>query len=989
MIEHSNTSNNHPGVDSSNLDGRIGAGVGIDTGVGTGTSTGTSTGTGIGAGKITGLLPFIPQPSVLWRSFSLWIWVVYALIIINAVPDYFVQYWFNQSLGFQSVFWTNVRMQIYLFMIYGIAVAASIYIPMRVHAVSRVLRKSAIHLSIWIGMFAGWLIAQYYKQFLLAFNGVPFGKTDPVFGKDIGFYVYTLPTLKISLAALEIMILLGAVAFLVARSNELSSKGVLQEPRIRIGTKVCLFLSPLYLSVLLYCFGAVAAVYTYLGRYRLLLKNNEDSGVRTGADYLDLTGIFSSLNRIYLATIVAAGLTIMLAIFLHRINKHYGWITSSSDPEDIPHAGHATRLLRAPLMIGAGLLGLLICFSFCVLIRDSISVAPNEPYIQLKYINRHIEATNRAYRLDNIEVHEWVLPEDPLPPETLLASKTLQNVPYLPTWVTYLEEPPDLHHYQRINVSDSTMVFGPMLQIYQQQQQLRPYYDFLSVDGVRYKVDGQKRMFVSSVRELPSLAFIGRQEWLKYWGSAALLLTHGMGLVMSPANRIDEMGSPEYAVKDVPPNGTHPAFDHEPRIYFGEGAKDDYVLTNIKHLKEFDYATEQGRREFTFPEDLIDGLPVSSVFRRVIFALHTKDVTAFLFSRYIDHKKTRVHVRRTPITRVSSIAPFLFLDSNVYAFIADKKVKWMINGLTTSKEYPYSFREVLGDKSDERAVEKFPERIINYAEDSVKITIDAYSGDVHFYKITEDPIVNTWAKIYDDLFEPISSMPEQVQAQLTYPLQWFHIQFDDIYKRYHQKHPLEFYNVEDLWDDADETIGSIGRGLSGFGTGDQLTFSSEGCSILLDPADLPDGIDGGNPGDLQYVMLMPFTPESARNLRSLIIAFQDPGHYGRLISLRLPQGVFVPGPEQNDAYVCNDRPVHQQVTMWIRHASEVIRGGTLLLPIGGDLLYLETVWANSLQNELPQLKIFAVRYHDLITSGSTLEEAILNRNLVLGFPAGH
>jgi hypothetical protein len=970
MIEQSSTRNSNSGVDSPNLNAEIGIGAG--TGIGT----------------ISGLLPFIPQPRVLWRSFSLWIWVVYGLIIANAVPDYFVQYWFNQSLGYQSVFWTNVRMQVFLFAIYGIAVAASIYIPVRLHAVSRVLRKSAIHFGIWIGMFAGWLVTQYYKQFLLAFNGIPFGKTDPVFGKDIGFYVYTLPTLRISLAAFEIMMMLGAVAFLVARSNELSSQHLLQKPRIRIGTKVCLFLSPLYARVLLYCFGVVAVVHTYLGRYGLLLKNNEDSGVRTGADYLDLTRVFSSLNRIYLATIVVAALTLTAAIFFQRVSKCYGRITSNSNPKDLPPAGQATRLLRAPLMIGAGLLVLLVCFSLCVLIRDSIAVMPNEPYIQLEYINRHIEATNRAYRLDKIEVHEWVLPEEPLLPETLLASKTLQNVPYMPTWVSYLEEPPDLHHYDRINVSDSTMVFGPMLQIYQQQQQLRPYYDFLSVDGVRYKVDGQKRMFVSAVRELPSLAFVGRQEWLQYWGSAALLLTHGMGLVMSPANRVDEMGSPEYVVKDVPPKGTHPAFDHEPRIYFGEGAKDDYVLTNIKYLKEFDYATEQGRREFAFPEGLIDGLSVSSIFRRVILALHTKDVTAFLFSRYIDHKKTRVHIRRTPVTRVSSIAPFLFLDSNVYAFIADKKVLWMINGLTTSKEYPYSFREVLGDKADERAVEKFPEKIINYAEDSVKITIDAYSGKVHFYKIADDPVVNTWAKIYDDLFEPISAMPEEVKAQLTYPLQWFHIQFDDIYKRYHQKHPIEFYNVEDLWDDADEVIGSLGRGLTGFGTGDQLTFSSEGRNILLDPADLPDGIDGGNSGELKYVMLMPFTPEGARNLRSLIIAFQDPEDYGRLINLRIPQGVFVPGPEQNDAYVCNDRPVHQQVTMWIRHASEVIRGGTFLLPIGGDLLYLETVWSNSLQNESPQLKIFAVRYHDLITSGPTLEEAILNRNLVLGLPAG-
>jgi uncharacterized membrane protein (UPF0182 family) len=100
-----------------------------------------------------------------------------------------------------------------------------------------------------------------------------------------------------------------------------------------------------------------------------------------------------------------------------------------------------------------------------------------------------------------------------------------------------------------------------------------------------------------------------------------------------------------------------------------------------------------------------------------------------------------------------------------------------------------------------------------------------------------------------------------------------------------------------------------------------------------------------------------------------------------LLSLQIPQGTFVPGPEQIDAYVDNDRPVHQQVTMWVRHASEVLRGSTLLLPVGGDLLYVETVWVNSLQNDLPQLKLVALRYHDRITSGGTLAEAISKRNL--------
>ena len=931
-----------------------------------------------------GLLQYIPSPDILFRSFCFWIWISFAILIINAIPDYFVQYWFNLSLGYQSIFWTNFWIQFALFMIYAIAVAALIYLPMQLYTKSSILKKSSIHFGIWIGMVFGWVLAHNYLQYLLVINGVPFGDTDPVFGKDIGFYVYLLPAWKISLTAIEILIIVGAISFLFARFNQPGFREVVQKHRLGFGIKVGLFFSPVYFRILLCCFGAAAAINTYLDRYDILMKNNEDSGVRTGADYIDLTGFFSNLNRIYISTFVVFGVVILLIVLLHRFNRLYHDITIKKDKEDLLPVDQLKQLLRTPLWILTGLLGFQICFSVCVIVKENILVKQNEPYIQFQYIDRHIKATNKAYRLDKIEVHEWKIPDVPRKPEALLASKTLQNAPYIPSWVSYLEEPPDLHHFERMKISKSKMVYGPMLQIYQQQQQLRPYYDFLSVDGVRYTVDGSKRMYVSSVRELPSLAFVGRQEWLKYWGSAALLFTHGMGLVMSPVNSIDEMGSPEYVVKDIPPQTIHPEFEHEPRIYFGEGAKDDYVLTNIKYLKEFDYATDQNREEFTFPEDYIDGLPVSSFFRRLIFAVHTKDVSAFLFSRYIDHDRTRVHLRRTPVVRASSIAPFLFIDSNVYAFIANKKVLWMINGLTTSNQYPYSFPEILGDKAEERAVEKFPERIINYAEDAVKITIDASSGEIIFYQITDDPIVSTWAKIYADLFKPISEMPKEVRAQLTYPLQWFHIQFDDIYKRYHQKHPLEFYNVEDLWDDADETLGSIGRGLSGFGSGDQLTFSYEGYNLLLDPADLPGGVDAGNPGDLQYVKLLPFTPEGARNLRSLIIAFQDPKDYGRLISMQIPQGKFIPGPEQIDAYIDNDRPVHQQVTMWIRHSSEVIRGSTLLIPVCGDLLYLETIWANSLQNELPQLKLFAIRYHDLITSAPTLEEAILKRNGVMG-----
>lgn len=922
--------------------------------------------------------PFIPAPRSLWRPAAFWIWAAYVLVVLAALPHFLVQFWFNQSLGYKTIFWINLQTQAAMFLAYGAVLFTTLWLPVQRYARSEGVRRGAVHLGIWIGTFGGWLYARHYQQILLALHGVPFGEVDPVFGKDIGFYVYLLPAWQISLHALELALLVGLAAVVVARYDQLATEGGLQDPRLSLWRKLALFATP-GANLLVFLLGMTIALQTYLSRYGLLLRDNEVSGVRSGAEYLDLIGVFSSLNYIYLTAAVELGLTVAVCTALHRLHR-WGRDSSLADTAAVAPRQTVARLsLWGPLRAGGGLLCIALAFYLGLVVKDHVLVSPNEPLIQREYIRRHIDATLRGYRLEHVEAHEWTLPNAPLSPEGILGSKTVRNAPFISSWVSYLEEPPDVQHYERMLISDSKMVYGPVLHIYEQQQQLRPYYKFLSIDGVRYRVDGEKRMYASAVRELPSRAFVGPQEWLRYWGSAALLFTHGMGLVMSPANLVDEAGNPRYVVKNVPPEIDHPAFEHEPRMYFGEGLKDDYVLTNVRGLREFDHATEQFRQEFTYPDNLRDGIPVSSWFRRLVFALYSGDFTAFLFSRYIDHDRTRVHIRRTPVSRATGLAPFLYLDTNVYAFIADQKVLWMINGLATTDRYPYSFREVLGDKADERAVENVPERVVNYAEDAVKVTLDAYTGEIRFYKVADDPIVDTWQSIYPDLFEPGSSMPEPVKAQLTYPLQWFHVQFDDIYKRYHQRDPIEFYNVEDLWDDADETLGSLGRGLSGFGTGDQMTFSYEGYNLLIDPADLPAGVEAGEPGDLQYTLVMPFTPEGARNLRSLIVAFQDPEQYGKLVSLQIPQGTFVPGPEQVDAYIDNDRPVHQQVTMWIRHASEVIRGSTLLLPVRGDLLYLETVWVNSLQNDLPQLKLFAVRYHDRITSGATLEEAILKR----------
>ena len=919
-------------------------------------------------------IPTIPTPATLWAAVRASIWIIYAILILAAVPDFFVQYWFTSSLGFTGVFWTNLTTQLLLGAGYAAVLATAVVVPMRRYAPNRLLRRAAWHVAAWVAVLGGWRAAEHYQTVLLALYGVPFGKTDPVFGHDIGFYVYTVPAIELALQGMVWSLALSMLATVVARFDAARARGLFDDrSALPLAARIGVF-CPSWFRALWDAEGAVVAVMLFMLRYSLLFKNNEDAGVRVGAQYLDVVGLFSTVNYLYVSIIVELVLCALLSVWLRRMHAKHGWRV-----DDAREADERTTISIGGRSLARGaavVLALDLAFFAAVVVRNHLFVRPNEPWIQRPFIEQHMTATVNGYRLEHVKAIDWNLPASPHTTEALLSSKTLQNAPFLPSWVSRLEEPPDVQHLERLSLDDTTMVYGPMLQIFNQQQALRPYYAFTNVDGVRYTIDGEKKMFVSAVRELPSLAFVGPKEWLRYWGSAALMFTHGFGLVMSPVNEVDEVGSPRYVSAEIPPTVSHPAFDHEPRIYFGEGAKDDYVLTNVRGLKEFDRVTDQEWVDFAMPHDLAAGINVDSLWKRVMFALHTKDLTAFLFSDYIDEAQTRVHIRRTPMLRAHSLAPFLFLDSNNHAFIADKRVYWMVNALTTTDRYPYAFREVLGDKADERAVYPFPERIINYGEDAVKIVMDAFSGRITFFQLTDDPIVSTWARVYPGLFQPASAMSPDIRAQVTYPLQWFHVQFDDIYKRYHQTDYMQFYNAEDLWDDADEVLGSLGRGLKGFGSTDQSTFSYEGHPLLIDPADLPAGVDIGSPGHLEYAMAWPFTPEGQRNLRSLIVVFQDPEHYGKVVSLRIPQGTFVPGPEQIESYIDNDRPVHQQVTMWIRHASEVIRGHLMVLPVKGDLLYVETIWVNSTQNEMPQLKLFALRYHGRISSGATLEAAV-------------
>jgi len=446
------------------------------------------------------------------------------------------------------------------------------------------------------------------------------------------------------------------------------------------------------------------------------------------------------------------------------------------------------------------------------------------------------------------------------------------------------------------------------------------------------------------------------------------MFTHGWDLVMAPAGEISPKGEPVYSSYDIPAKVRWPRIAvKEPRVYYGEGSA-TMAFSNVHQMKELDYPTDQDRAEIYLPDTERTGVHIDSLWKRIVFGWRSGKFWELVFSDLIK-PDTRVHYFRTPIERLERVAPFLYYDTNPYAVAADGKIVWIVNAMTTTDRYPYSLPEELGDKSDERSAFPRPERWVNYIEDSVKATVDASTGRVRFYKISNDPVVRAWAKIYPDLFTADDKMPQQVREQLTYPIQLMHIQFDDLYIYYHMKDPMYYFNMEDMWDDADEVLGPI------LDTGKAITFSIEPFQCILETG---TGALPAATHRIQYSTMMLFTPEKAPNLRGIPIVYQDPPDYGKLTVLQIPKGQYVIGPEQADAAIDQEPIISQNFSWWNRRGTEVIRGHTTLLMVGKEILYVEPIFLRSQQNHLPQLKKVVVVMRGKPFMADTLAEAVRN-----------
>ena len=575
--------------------------------------------------------------------------------------------------------------------------------------------------SAGLALFFGLAMSANWDVMRLALASVPFGINDPQFGRDVAFFVFTLPALRIIADWLFIVLVLAAVFTTVVHLVD----GAIQ-PWARL--KGFAPHVKAHLSVLLGLIVASKAFDYYLSIFEL---NFSPRGQVTGASFTDVNAQLPAL-RLLIGIAIASAVALLVNI------RFKGW--------------------RLPIIaVGVWVAASILAGSVYPSLVQQFRVAPTEASAEEPFIARNIEATRRAYSLDEVETRPFPAAET-LTAEDVLANRTtLENV--------RLWDP---------------SVAG---QTYRQLQIIRTYYDFKDVDIDRYEVDGRQRQVLISARELDTSQLA---EQAQTWLNKHLVYTHGFGLVVSPSNESDTRGLPNFWVGDIPPEAIEDLEVEQPALYFGE-ATTDYIVVNTG-IAEFDFPVGEGRRETFYEGDA--GVPVGNIGRRAAFALRF-GAPQIIFSQYIE-PDSRVIFDRDIATRIAKLAPWLTVDSDAYPALVDGRIVWIVDAYTTSRHYPYSqyFRGV------------------NYVRNSVKVTIDAFDGTTTLWGFDpDDPILQAWASIFPGLIADDSGIPDSVRRHFRYPEDLFSLQAE-AYKTYHMTDPRDFYNKEDAWEIPGEREGS-------------------------------------------------------------------------------------------------------------------------------------------------------------------------------------
>jgi len=724
-----------------------------------------------------------------------------------------------------------------------------------------------------------------WEEWLLFVNRQDFGVTDPQFDTDIGFYVFQLPFLSYvvdwAFAAFIIIFILTVIAHYLNGGIRMAA---VSGERTTASVKV-------HLSAVLAVLAVIRAADYWLSRYELTVSQR---GVVDGALYTDVNAQLPALSLLIAISLSA----VVLLVFNLR---QRGWT--------LP-------------IIAVGL------WAFVAIVMGGIypafvqrfQVEPNETTREVEFTQRNIEATRTAYGLrPETEVTEtaFAYTTDLQPDELRASATTVRNTRVLDPVVVHptferFEALRDFYRFEGSLVDVGTNLVAQ------------------SLDTDRYMIDGELTQVVLGSREL-NLADLS-------WEREHVRLTHGYGLALAQANETTPEGSPEFLAGGLPVDvsGRLDLGLEQPQIYHGEGL-DGYALVGTT-VDEIDYVDSATGQDVAIRYDGQSGVEMGSLIRRAAFAMRFGQIEP-LISNFVSGD-TRVIYVRDVHDRVEALAPFLQFDADAYPVVFDGRIHYVIDGYTTTNRYPYSQRvqnsQLLGGGLDGAN--------FNYVRNSVKAVVDAYDGEVTFYRMPiEDPLVDAWQSAFPDLFTAFDDMPDDLRDHLRYPQDLFRVQ-TNMWARYQVSDPESLIIGTERWDVAQ----SPGREVR-VASNTETTVDEDGFLVTREERIDPYYTLMELPGEDQpsWVTLRSFVPfdenDDRRELEAFMVGETRSDGTSRLVSYEITSP-DAPGPVLVASAIAQDEAISSELSLLNDQGSTVEFGDLLMLPIGESILWVRPLY---------------------------------------------
>ncbi len=824
--------------------------------------------------------------------------------------------WYR-SVHYSSVFTTTLWTKIGLFFVFGLLMAAAVGVniwlahKMRPPLSAMSMEQQSLDryrmgiapykrwlllaITSLVGLIAGASASGQWRTWLMWVNGVPFHQKDPQFHLDVSFYAFDLPWYRFLLGFGFAAAVLSLIA--AALTHYLYGGLRITSPGARATAA-----ATGHLSVLLGIFVALKAVAYWLDRYGLAVKSSDfkTTGNWTGLRYVDANAYLPAKTILFCIAVICA--LLFFATLWRRT-----W--------QLPVIGFGLMVLSA-ILIG-GLYPAIV---------QKFQVQPNEQAKEAPYVEKNLKATREAYGIDGTDVTDY---------------------PGASTTKDKIKLRDDADNAASIRLMDPNVV-SPT---FQQLQQVRNYYGFPSnLDVDRYSKDGKDQDTVIGLREL-NLEGIPKNNWI----NDHFRYTHGYGVVAAKGTEADSEGRPVFTEYNLPSRGD--LGQYQQQIYYGEKTTQYSIVGGPQ--KEIDYSDDSGEKTTSYQGK--SGVSLSSPVNRAAYAVAFGE-PQILYSGAIGDG-SRILYNRTPKERVEAVAPWLTIDGDAYPAVVDGKIQWIVDAYTTTNGYPYASRTTLGDTTadsltaanNQRAVVA-QQNQVNYIRNSVKATVDAYTGQVKLYQWdTKDPVLKTWMKAFPNTVQSKDSISPSLMAHLRYPQDLFKVQ-RELLTRYHVKDAQTFLSGSEVWQIPDDPTNESGDAVPPY----YLSMKLPGQTSQA------------------FSLTTTMTPNGRDNLSAFmsVNAEAGTGDYGRITILKLPTGRTVDGPKRVQSQFNSEPSIAETISLLERGHSKVEYGNLLTVPLDGGLLYVEPVYVRGGDLKYPLLRKVLVTFGGRTAFEDTLGEAL-------------